>query len=401
MTVRLGKMPRPSGKRAQARPGQLVGPHAVDVAPEDVEAPLRRLHLPAGHAQRRRLPGPVRSEQRQHRPVGHREVDAVEDLDLPVGGVDPPQLQDGGFSHGPPPRARSPLRRGPTLPIPPLRVLVLGIVGRPQVGGAHTIVGPHLGGGPRHEHGAEVEDVDVGADPHHELHVVLDEQDAHAALGQLAEQVAELLALRVAQPRGRLVEQEEARPRGQRPGQLEQAGLPGGQGVGRPAGQRRQPDQGEDGVGVGTGVGPVVRPATADLRGGQDVLTDREGAEDLEPLEGAGDAQPGPLVGLEPGHVGAVEGDPTGVDGLEAANGVEARGLAGSVGADEAGHGARLDREVDPAQRVHAAESNLGFRHFQKRHSVSPQCGWAGSQGERPRASSFFSWSDQVSCVRN
>src|SRR5271156_5522654 len=32
---------------------------------------------------------------------------------------------------------------------------------------------------------------------------------------------------------------------------------------------------------------------------------------------------------------------------------------------------------VDPPQHVDAAESNLGLRHFQRRHSVSPQCGWA------------------------
>ena len=129
------------------------------------------------------------------------------------------------------------------------------------------------------------------------------------ASGQLAEQVAELLALGVAQPRGGLVEQQETGPRGQGPGELEQAGLARGQRVGGPGGQVGEADEGEDGVGVGGGVGAVVRPAAADLGCGQDVLADREGAEDLEPLEGPGDAEAGPLVGLEAGHVGAVEGD--------------------------------------------------------------------------------------------
>ena len=111
----------------------------------------------------------------------------------------------------------------------------------------------------------------------------------------------------------------------------------------------RQADQGQDGVGVGRGVGAVVRPAPADLGGGQDVLADREGPEDLEALEGAGDAEAGPLVGLEAGHVGAVEEDPARVEGLQPADGVEARGLAGAVGADQAGDAAGVDRQVDAA----------------------------------------------------
>ena len=107
--------------------------------------------------------------------------------------------------------------------------------------------------------------------------------------------------------RGGLVEQEQARPGGERPGQLEQAGLARRQRVGGAVGQVRQPDQRQDAVGVGGGVGAVARPAAPDLGGGEHVLAHRQRAEDLEALEGAGDPEPGPLVRLEPVHVGAVE----------------------------------------------------------------------------------------------
>ena len=110
------------GQGAEPGAGQRVGAHAVGVAPEDVEAAPGRHHLAAGHTQRRRLAGPVGSEQGQHRTARDREVDAVQHLDLPVGGVDPPELQHGGLSHGRPaaagPGADCPARRRRRPPAP-------------------------------------------------------------------------------------------------------------------------------------------------------------------------------------------------------------------------------------------------------------------------------------------
>ncbi len=40
-----------------------------------------------------------------------------------------------------------------------------------------------------------------------------------------------------------------------------------------------------------------------------------------------------------------------------------------------------VDVEVHAAQRVHAPESNLGFRYLQKRHRLPPHCGRAGRSG--------------------
>ncbi len=219
---------------------------------------------------------------------------------------------------------------------------------------------------------------------------MLHQQNAHPGLGQLAEQVAQLLALGVVEAGGGLVEQEQARPGGQGAGQLEQAGLAGGERVGRPVGQVGQPDQGQHAVGVGRGVGAVPGPAPADLCGGQDVLPDRQRAEDLEPLERAGDAQSGALMRLEPGHVGVVEGDPATVEALKAADRVEARGLARPVGADQARDHAGVDVEVDAAQRVHASKSNFSFRHLQKRHRSPPLRSGCCPAASGPRCLNFF-----------
>src|SRR5688500_8584829 len=70
---------------------------------------------------------------------------------------------------------------------------------------------------------AEVEDRDAVGDAHHELHHMLDEQDGHAAAAQLHDPVAQLRDLLAVHSRGRLVQQQEPRPGGERARQLEPA----------------------------------------------------------------------------------------------------------------------------------------------------------------------------------
>ena len=219
---------------------------------------------------------------------------------------------------------------------------------------------------------------------------MLDQQDGHAAGRQLHQEIAELVALAVIEPGRGFVEQEQSGPGGQAAGQLEQPGLPGGQRVGRLLGQVRESDLRQGVVSHRRGVRTIARPTPTDLGRGEDVLADRQGAEDLEALEGAGDPEAGPLVRLDPGHVGPVEEDAPGVDGLQPGDGVEAGRLAGAVGPDEAGDHARIDGEVDAAQSVHAAESHLSFRYLEQRHRHPPNRSGSLSRGREPGFSLFL-----------
>ncbi len=67
---------------------------------------------------------------------------------------------------------------------------------------------------------------------HHENDVVFDEQDREVLFGENAQELREILRLPITQTRCRLVEQQHARPRGQGPTQLAEAGETGRQGVG-------------------------------------------------------------------------------------------------------------------------------------------------------------------------
>ncbi len=87
------KDPAPLGDRAHAEPGQRVGIRSVDMAPGDVDAPRRRRHLPAGDLESGRLAATVRTEQCDHRSLGHDEVDAVEHLDTAVRSLHALQLE--------------------------------------------------------------------------------------------------------------------------------------------------------------------------------------------------------------------------------------------------------------------------------------------------------------------
>ena len=82
-------------------------------------------------------------------------------------------------------------------------------------------VGPHVGGRALGDLLAVVEHGDVLGDAHDDLHVVLDQHDRDAALvAQLAHERGELIGLLRVHAGRRLVEQQQLRVRGQRPGDL-------------------------------------------------------------------------------------------------------------------------------------------------------------------------------------
>jgi hypothetical protein len=63
-----------------------------------------------------------------------------------------------------------------------------------EVGRFDDFRSEHVGHGPLVDEAAEVEDVDVGADAHHQLDIVLYEEDGHPFTGQFLEQVAEAIS---------------------------------------------------------------------------------------------------------------------------------------------------------------------------------------------------------------
>ena len=79
-------------------------------------------------------------------------------------------------------------------------------------------------------------------DPHHRVHRVLDDDDGHALAAQALQHIQHVVALLAAQPRQRLVQQQQPRRAGQRARQFHQPQLLVGQLPGGNAGLVGQPD---------------------------------------------------------------------------------------------------------------------------------------------------------------
>jgi hypothetical protein len=84
-----------------------------------------------------------------------------------------------------------------------------------EIGLAHAAVGVDLGDRAFGDLDAEVEHHHALAQPAHELHVVLDDDEGHAARRDRIERPVQRLGLRRVEPGGRLVEQQHARRRKQ------------------------------------------------------------------------------------------------------------------------------------------------------------------------------------------
>ena len=152
---------------------------------------------------------------------------------------------------------------------------------------------------------------------------------------------------------GRLVEQQHARPHGQRAGDLDQAAVD----MRQVAGRRRQ-----RAVVADEGKQPLGRPALF-LRGmtsaqhaaepaapqpDQHIVEHAHRAEQLRGLVGAGDAGARHLPGRRSGKLVVAQADAAGVRPVEAADHVEHGGLAGAVRPDHAGDVAGLGDKATP-----------------------------------------------------
>jgi hypothetical protein len=106
------------------------------------------------------------------------------------------------------------------------------------------------------------------------------------------------------------------------------------------------------------GVGPgLARGRPPRQRADHHVVEDREVAERLDDLEGAGESQQGNRVGGLAGDVAPLQGDAPLVRAIVAADQVKERGLARAVGPDDAQQIARADLEAHVAHGSEAAEA--------------------------------------------
>jgi hypothetical protein len=226
---------------------------------------------------------------------------------------------------------------------------------------------------------AAVEDRDAVAQAHHELHVVLDQQDGAAVAPYALEQRAQRELLGGIHAGGRLIEREQQRFGGQRAGDLEPALIAVRQGARRIAGVAGDADVVEQlhraladrallvALGAGLEHGAPDPGARAHVTADHHVLERAHLAEQPDVLEGAGDARARHCVHRRwlVGPAGELEA--AGVGRVEPGDHVEEGGLAGAVGADEAVDLAALDAQPDVGQRLQAAEALADAGHGEQR----------------------------------
>jgi hypothetical protein len=206
---------------------------------------------------------------------------------------------------------------------------------------------------------AIVEHENLVAQPHHDLHVVFDDQDGLALVAQAPEHVQQLVEQRAVDPGGRFIEQDQLRIGHQHANELEQLLLAVREVAGVFLAQPLELDEGQQLL------RPLPRRVDRRVGHGQQVLERRQLREYADHLEGAADAAPGDAVRLEPVDPLAVEQDRTAVQPLQAGNAVEQRGLARAVGPDQAADLAGRNRQRAVVDRRDAAELLGGILDFE------------------------------------
>lgn len=97
-----------------------------------------------------------------------------------------------------------------------------------------------------------------------------------------------------------------------------------------------------------------------------DVFKHRHLAEELDILKGADHAEGGEFLRRQPGHVSAVEQNRSGSGGVDAGHDVEQRGLAGTVGTNDAGDTSTLNGKGNVIKGRNTAEAlgdSLNLKH--------------------------------------
>src|SRR5215472_13992583 len=261
---------------------------------------------------------------------------------------------------------------------------------RSEVGVEHPAVVADLLRRARDHRVPVVEDGHLIAQAHHELHVVLHDEERGPLPVQLADPLRDGADQGRVHPAGRLVEQDDLRAGDQHVGQFQQLALAVGERLGPVAGQLG--DAGElqqllrplPGGGAARAGERVAEPAGLPgtllvVRGHDHVLHDRQPGEDPGQLESPADPQREDLVGGQAGDLGFVEVDVAAVHRSVAGDHVEQGGLPGAVRPDQPGDAAALNRDRAVIERLHTPErlrDALGPE--QRRHDALLVVGLAG-----------------------
>ena len=297
------------------------------------------------------LPGPVRADQRDD--LGFL------DLDRDVGhGLDP-SIVDGHVDAA---QAR------PSVPL----------IRHPQVSGDDSRVVADLGGQALGDLLAELQHHDPVGHTHDQPHVVLDQQHRVAVVADLADEPHELVLLRRVEARRRLVQAEQLRLGGQRPGDLQPALVAVGQvlrlvgGAVGDAHELQQRHRALDGLAL-LAVVPRHPQQRAEHTGpvpgvGADhhVLQRRHLAEEPDVLERPRDARPGDLVLLRPAERLVLQQHLTRRRPVHAGHGVEAGRLARAVRPDQAEDLAAPDVEGHRVHRDQTTEAHGDVAQFEQ-----------------------------------
>ena len=176
-------------------------------------------------------------------------------------------------------------------------LLGLRIVAATEIGVEHRGVGPHLVGSAGDERAALAQHRDPRAQAHHELHVVLDNEDRLSGTVEVRDPVGEVPDQRRVDAAGRLVEQQDVRVGDQQRGELEQLALTVGEVRGRLVREPRDADEVEQlhrppplAERAGQPRDPA-QPALLALRRHEHVLEHREPGEQPRELESPPDPE--------------------------------------------------------------------------------------------------------------
>ena len=236
---------------------------------------------------------------------------------------------------------------------------------------------------------AEIERDDVVRDRHHQVHVMLDQENSdREALADLKNALAQLAELLVVEPRRRFVEQQQFRLRRQRARKLHALLIAERQirnDAPADAGDAQELGQ----LGGALAQHPLFAPhqrqrhgvreksaATAAMAANHDVLDHRQRSEQRQVLERPPNAEGGDAVDRVARERLAFEPNGAVFEAVEARKTIEQRGLAGAVRPDQAADFAARDREADRIERDHAAKPYGDVLDCQQR-------GTAGDAGSR------------------
>src|SRR5262252_3593156 len=213
------------------------------------------------------------------------------------------------------------------------------------------VLGPAL-----HQHLARIDDVGPVGEAERLAHIVVGDQHADAALGQVAHQRLDVADRDRVDAGERLVEEHVVRPAREGARDLDAAALAARERDRRRLAQARDVELLQQRVEVA--VAPLPAPLDH-LEHGADVFLHVEAAEDRGFLRQVADAEAGALIHRQRGYVVAVELDAAAVGRDQAGDHVEHRGLAGAVRPEQTDRLAAADIETDALDDLAADEAAL------------------------------------------